>query len=74
MIDELDIAVLTSDRQPSAVTAKPVDSSEWYFLTVNQPPFSPAEKKVNVSFFPAALPTDTAEELGEVTKGQPGGC
>ena len=21
-----------------------------------------------------ALPTDTAEELGEVTKGQPGGC
>ena len=35
---------------------------------------SPAEKKVTVSFFPAARPTDTAEELGEVTKGQPGGC
>ena len=65
---------MRSCRQPSAVTAESVDSSEWYFLTVNRPPFSPAEKKVTVSFFPAALPTDTAEELGEVTKGQPGSC
>ena len=61
---------MRSCRQPSAVTV----FSEWYFLTVNRPPFSPAEKKVTVSFFPTALPTDTADELGEVTKGQPGGC
>ena len=61
---------MRSCRQPSAVTV----FSEWYFLTVNRPPFSPAEKKVTVSFFPAALPTDTADELGEVAKGQPGSC
>jgi hypothetical protein len=33
---------MRSCRQPSAVTAKSVDSSEWYFFTVNRPPFSPA--------------------------------
>ena len=33
---------MRSCRQPWAVTAKSVDSSEWYFLTVNRPPFSPA--------------------------------
>jgi len=33
---------MRSCRQPSVVTAKSVDSSEWYFLTVNRPPFSPA--------------------------------